>query len=485
MTEAAEGLKLGAKVRTLRRREGLTQVQLAERLGISPSYLNLIESNRRPLPAALLIKLAQTFHVDLHAFGSDEDARLISDLLEAFSDPMFESYGITSTEMRELASASPQAARATLALYRAYRSQRASTESLAARITRITDDEQDLRSAVPDAPEEVNDFTQKHMNHFPELEEGAEELRKSAKVERDELIAGLVRNLAQRYGVTVRIARWGDDRSLVRRYEPEKKVLTLSEMLPTRSRAFQLAYQTGLFSMGDHIRKLAEDDPALTTDESRALARVTLANYFAGAVLMPYAPFLRAAQEERYDIDVIGRRFRVGFEQVCHRFTTLRRPGAEAIPFHMVRIDMAGNISKRFSASGIRFARFSGACPRWNIFAAFMTPGMIRIQLSRMPDGTTYFCLARTTQKDSNGYGSQPIVHAIGLGCQTEFARQMVYSDGIDLSTGATVPVGVTCRTCERTDCDQRAFPSLRHQLRVDENLRTNSLYSLGLEQKA
>jgi predicted transcriptional regulator/DNA-binding XRE family transcriptional regulator len=476
----SEGLKLGAKVRALRRREGLSQVQLATNLGISPSYLNLIESNRRPLPAALLIKLAQAFQVDLHAFGSDEDARLVSDLLEAFSDPMFESYSITSTEMRELATASPQAARAVLALYRAYRSQRESTESLAARVSRLTDDEQDLRSAVPDSPEEVNDFTQKHMNHFPELEEAAEELWKSARLERDELIAGLVRNLAQQYGVTVRMARWADERSLMRRYEPDKKILTLSEMLPTRSRAFQLAYQTGLFAMGEHIKKLTDADPALTTQESRALARVTLANYYAGAVLMPYEPFLKAAEEVRYDIDVVGRRFRVGFEQVCHRFTTLRRRGAEAIPFHMVRIDVAGNISKRFSASGIRFARFSGACPRWNIFAAFMTPGMIRIQLSRMPDGTTYFCLARTTQKDSNGYGSQPIVHAIGLGCQTQYARQMVYSDGIDLSTGAAVPVGVTCRTCERTDCDQRAFPSLRHQLTVDENERANSLYSLA-----
>src|ERR1700760_860063 len=205
MSKMSEGLKLGAKVRSLRRREGLSQVQLADKLGISPSYLNLIESNRRPLPAALLIKLAQTFQVDLHSFGSDEDARPVADLLEAFSDPMFESYALTSNEMRELATASPQAARGMLALYRAYRSQRASTESLAARITRLTDDEQDLRSAGPDAPAEVNDFTQKHMNHFPELEDGAEELWKVARLERGELIAGLVRHLAAQHGVTVRI----------------------------------------------------------------------------------------------------------------------------------------------------------------------------------------------------------------------------------------------------------------------------------------
>src|SRR5262249_19335348 len=172
-----------------------------------------------------------------------------------------------------------------------------------------------------------------------------------------------------------------------RRFDPEKKILTLSELLPTRSRTFQLAHQLALLTQHARLDRLAQD-PMLTSDESRALARVAFANYLAGAVLMPYGTFLQAAREERYDIDVIGRRFRVGFEQVCHRLTTLRKAGAEGVPFHMIRIDVAGNISKRFSASGIRFARFSGACPRWNVFAAFMTPGMIRIQVSRMPDGS-------------------------------------------------------------------------------------------------
>ena len=222
-------------------------------------------------------------------------------------------------------------------------------------------------------------------------------------------------------------------------------------------------------------------DARLTTDDSRSLARVALANYFAGAVLMPYGSFLQAAREERYDIDVLGRRFRVGFEQVCHRLTTLRRPGAEGVAFHMIRIDVAGNISKRFSGSGIRFARFSGACPQWNIFSAFLTPGMVRIQLSRMADGVPYFCLARTIQKDSGGYHAQQLVQAIGLGCQMQHAKEMVYSDGIDLeNTDAYVPVGVTCRLYDRVDCEQRALPALGHPLSVDENVRRLSLYAPG-----
>jgi hypothetical protein len=450
-------------------------VQLAERLGISPSYLNLIESNRRPLPAALLIKLAQLFGMDLHAFGADDDARLVNDLLEAFADPLFDAYQLTSLDLRDLALNHPNVARATLALYTSYKTQRAASDELAARL-----DGEDAagpeNSLLPS--EEVSDLIQSRMNYFPELEEGAEELWKKARLDPEEIYPGLVRYLDKQHGVQVRIARGEAERGILRRFDAEKQILTLSELLPTRSRTFQLAHQIALLTDHGRIDRLVVD-AHLTTDESRGLARVALANYFAGAILMPYARFLEACRQERYDLDVIGRRFRVGFEQLCHRFTTLRRPGAEGVPFHMIRIDVAGNISKRFSASGIRFARFSGACPRWNVFAAFMTPGMIRIQLSRFADGATYFCIARTIHKDSGGYHAQQPVQSIGLGCRIEHAREMVYSDGIDLESAQTAtPVGVTCRLCDRTDCEQRAFPSIRQPLQVDENVRGISLYA-------
>jgi hypothetical protein len=181
----------------------------------------------------------------------------------------------------------------------------------------------------------------------------------------------------------------------------------------------------------------------------------------------------------RYDLDVLGRRFGVGFEQTCHRLTTMRRPGQEGVPFHMIRIDVAGNISKRFSASGIRFARYAGVCPRWNIFAAFQTPNMIRVQVSRMPEGETFFCIARTVQRDSGGYHAQQPVQAIGLGCTIDHAGALVYSDGFDLHNPRLItPVGVTCRLCERTQCEQRALPSLKVPLRVDPNYRGLSLYA-------
>jgi predicted transcriptional regulator/transcriptional regulator with XRE-family HTH domain len=476
LRQTAENPRFGAKVRALRRREGLSQVQLAEKLAVSPSYLNLIENNRRPLPANLLIKLAQLFGIDVHSFATDEDTRLVADLTEAFADPLFEEHDLTSVDVREMAQASPGAARAVLALYRAYQTSRATADDLGSRLT----DGEEISTQTPlHLPsEEVSDLIQRQSNHFPELEAAAEELFARAKLSVDDLYPGLIRYMEKQLGIQVQIARWGSERGILRRYDPEKKLLVLSELLPTRGRTFQLAHQIGVMKHGDTIDRLALD-PRLTSDEARGLARVALSNYFAGAVLMPYEQFQKAAEEERYDIDVIGRRFRVGFEQVCHRLTTLRRPGAEGVPFHMIRIDVAGNISKRFSASGIRFARFSGACPRWNIFSAFLTPGMIRIQVSRMPDGIEYFCIARTIQKDSGGYHAQHPVQAIGLGCQTEYARRLVYSDGIDLDNPDTcVPVGVSCRLCERTDCEQRALPSIKVPLRVDANVRGVSLYA-------
>jgi predicted transcriptional regulator len=264
----------------------------------------------------------------------------------------------------------------------------------------------------------------------------------------------------------------------VRRYDPNSKLLTLSEELPPRSRNFQLTHQVGLLTQGAVLDRIARDEN-VTTDDSRTLARVALANYFAAAVLMPYKAFYEAARAERYDIELLGHRFRCSFEQIAQRMTTLRRPGAEGVPFHFLRIDIAGNISKRFTASGIRFARFAGACPRWNIHTAFLTPGRINVQLSRMSEGETYFCVARTVRHDAGGYHAQHTVQAIGLGCRIDHAKELVYADGIDLgSPKMTVPVGVTCRLCERMDCEQRVFPPMQHQLRVDENVRGVSFYA-------
>jgi hypothetical protein len=467
---------LGAKVRALRRQKTISQVQLAERLGISPSYLNLIEHNRRSLPAPLLIKLAAIFDLDLKALSAETDVRTVADLMEVFGDPIFEHEDVTTAEVRDLATHAPSASRAVLKLYHAFRESREAADNLAMKISGRGDLTGVDASRLP--TEEVSDLIQRHMNYFPELEAGAEALWRDGRLGGDDLYAGLAQRLEKTHGIAVRIERTAAMGDAIRRYQATERTLYLSEVLRRGSRNFQLAYQIGLETQAAVLDRFAAD-PMLTSDSSRALTRVVLANYFASAVLMPYQPFLEAARSERYDIDLLGHRFRSSFEQTCHRLTTLRRPGAEGVPFHFVRVDVAGNISKRFSASGLRFARFSGACPRWNVFQAFMTPGMLRPQLSQMPDGTTYFWIARTVQKEGGGYHAPRTLLAIAIGCEVGHARKLVYADGVDLeSREAVVPVGLTCRLCERTDCEQRAFPPIAHPLKVHENVRGVSFFA-------
>ncbi|HYG69465.1 MAG TPA: short-chain fatty acyl-CoA regulator family protein [Anaeromyxobacteraceae bacterium] len=471
MREAAH---LGAKIRSLRRRENITQAQLATRLGISASYLNLIEHNRRSLSAPLLIRLAEIFDLDLKSLSEDQQGRLVADLMEAFGDPIFEAHDVTNAEVKDLAAGSPGAARAVLTLYQAYRAAREAADTLTAKLS-----DGDLEgvdsSHLP--TEEISDFVQRNHNYFPDLEAGAEALWRDARFDRDYLYTSLVRHLRE-LGVEVRIVRTQAMGGAVRRYDPETKTLWLSEVLRRGSRNFQLAYQIGLITQAAALDRFA-GDPHLTSDSARALARVALASYFAGAVLMPYQSFLEAARQERYDLDLLGHRFRASFEQTCHRLTTLRRPGAEGVPFHLVRVDIAGNISKRFSASGLRFARFAGACPRWNVFEAFTTPGLVRTQLSQMPDGTTYFWVARTVNREGGGYHAPRSMLAIGIGCEVSHAKDIVYADGLKIDAReAVVPVGLTCRLCERMDCEQRAFPPLQHPLKVNENVRGVSFYA-------
>jgi predicted transcriptional regulator/DNA-binding XRE family transcriptional regulator len=468
--------RLGAAVRTLRRRHRLTQAAMAERLGISASYLNLIEHDRRPVSTRLLIRLAQDFQLDVKELGGGNQERLVGELLEVFGDTLFDGQALTPGDVRDLAVNSPAVGMALLRLYRAYREVRGSARTLAEQVSAGVDLQDVAGFHLPS--EEVSDFIQHHMNYSAELEDGAERLRQEAHLDREDLWQGLVRFLSDTHGVEVRVEKVGLMKGALRRFDPGRRLLLLSEVLRRGSRNFQLAHQVGLLTQSEVLDKLSRD-PILTTDVSRALCRAALANYFAAAVLMPYEPFLKACREERYDLELLGHRFRTSFEQICHRVTTLRRPEAEGVPFHLLRIDVAGNISKRFSASGIRIARFSGACPRWNVHSAFLTPGMIRVQLSQMPDGTTYFCIARTVLKDSGGYHAPHTIQAIGLGCEMRYARDLVYADGVDLGNlTAVVPVGITCRLCERMDCEQRVFPPLDAALKVDENVRGVSFYA-------
>ncbi|HVP15264.1 MAG TPA: short-chain fatty acyl-CoA regulator family protein [Terriglobales bacterium] len=465
----------GRKVRTLRVRAGLSQAALAQRLEVSASYLNLIEHERRPLTAGLLVRLAQVLDLDLKSLGATHDARLPADLREVFADPLFEGSGPGESELNELATASPEAARAIVRLHQAYAAAQTSAQTLAAQAMERLDVPGLTQSGL--APEQVSDFLQSHANHFAELEAEAERTWRDGRLEGADLFTALAEHAKRHLGVTVRIQKVGDMRGAIRRYDPERRTLMLSEVLRRGSRNFQVAYQICLLDCTEILDRLVRD-PALGSDGARALGRVALASYFAAAVLMPYAPFLRAAEEERYDLDVLQHRFRANFEQVCHRLCTLQRRGAEGVPFFMVRVDIAGNISKKFSANAVRFPRAGGLCPLRNVHAAFLQPNVLRVQVSRLPEGPTFFSVARTIRRHQGGYHAPATLFAIELGCELEWARRLVYSDGFDLANLAgVVPLGTTCRLCERMDCGARAFPSIQRPLRVDENVRGVSFF--------
>jgi len=473
----ADSKRFGRRIRAARVEKGLTQAALAGRLGVSASYLNLLEHDRRSLSAALLLRLAQALDLDVRSLDPRGSARVAADLSELFTDPMFEGQTPSAHDIEEIATGMPVLAEAILALYRAHRSARESADMLAERAVDRIDLGGTDRSHL--SSDEVSDFITRSGNYFPALEETVERVWRDASLHvGDDFFGSLAVYLEARHGVRVRVLEVRHMGGAVRRFDPERRELHLSEVLRRGSRNFQLAHQIGLLAGSPAIDEIVRS-AGFGSEASRFLCRVALANYFAGAILMPYEPFLRAAQAERYDIDLLGHRFRSSFEQVCHRLTTLRRPNAEGVPFYFLRIDIAGNVSKRYSPGRLHFPRFSGLCPLWNVHAAFLRPGMMNVQLSRLPDGATLFSVARTVRKHYGGYHARNVLYAIGLGCDLAFAKELVYSDGVDLThPEAAVPVGITCRSCEREHCEARAFPSLRKPLRVDENARGVSFYA-------
>ncbi len=473
--------RLGSKVRKLRMERGLTQVEMAAQLGISASYLNLIEHNQRPLTVPLLLKLGQLFEINLQDFAEGDQAHLMADLTEVFGDVIFEGHEVKPSDLQDLVVSSAVLARATVALYRAYRQAQDDASTMADRLSDGGVLAGTGNSHLP--TEEVTDFLQERSNFFSEIEEAGQELLGEAGSSGVDLHRFLVRHLEEKLDVEVCSVAAESGSGAVRRFDPDAGKLYLSRILPTHSLLFQLAHQIGLLTLRpvfDKIMKAA----TLSTDDSDALCRVALANYFAGVIMMPYDTFLEAAKEVRYDVELLEQRFGASFEQVCHRLTNLNDPSNKGVPFHLVRVDMAGNISKRFNGSGIRFARYGGACPRWNVHEAFLTPGMIRVQISREPEGRTYFCIARTVRKAGGGYHVPQSRFAIGLGCELNHAREMVYSDSVHVGNPEViVPIGPGCRLCERLDCRQRAFPPIRHRANVDENVRGLSAYvSANLE---
>jgi hypothetical protein len=462
---AVQKLYAGAKLRELRQRLGLTQKTFADKLKVSLPYLNQMENNHRPVSAAVVLALAQEFGLDVTELNAGEGERLVSDMREALADPVFAN-APPLADLRLAASNAPALARAFLDLHRAYRQ---STERLASLDEALGREDGSLK---PSPWEEVRDFFHYCDNYVDAVDRAAEHFAGQAARGRDMLVTAA--EALEARGVRVGFAE-GDT---LRAYDPGEKRLILSSRAASATQRFQMLVQLALLTQNE-LLEATLDLARFATPEARDIAKIGLANYFAGAALMPYRRFLAAAGETRHDLERLADLFGASLEQVAHRLSTLQRPGAKGVPFFFVRVDQAGTITKRHSATRLQFARFGGACPLWNVHRAFETPGRFLRQLAETPDGVRYFCLARDVTKPGGAFLAPVRRFAIGLGCEIAHAGQLIYAEGLDLK-GRFEPIGISCRICERPDCHQRSVPPLERRLSVDPNRRALLPYSIA-----
>jgi len=464
---ATQKLYAGAKLREVRTGLQLTQKDFASKLGVSLPYLNQMENNNRPVSTGVVLALAHEFGFDVTQLSTGDAERLVTDMREALADPVFGDAQPPLADLRLAASNAPALARAFLELHRSYRQTHERLASL---------DEALGREGTPVRPspwEEVRDFFHYRDNYIDAVDRAAEDFATPEGVAMDPGLA------ASRVLQNLRIETVLTDQRSLRIFDGEQNQLSLPRSAAGATHRFQMLHQVALLTQDD-LLEATLDLARFHTAEARAIAKIGLANYFAGAALMPYSQFLAAAEETRHDLERLADHFGASVEQVAHRLSTLQRPGAKGIPFFFVRVDQAGTITKRHSATRLQFARFGGACPLWNVHQAFETPGRFLRQLAETPDGVRYFCLARDVSKTGGAYSAPVRRYAIGLGCEVRHANRLVYADDLDVSRPqAFEPIGISCRICERKNCHQRSVPPLERRLSVDHNARDVLPYAI------
>ncbi len=472
---------MGVRLKTLRERKGLTQAALATSLKISPSYLNQIENDQRPLTVAVLLRLQTAHGVDLQLFSDDENSLRLSELQAVFADQAAADT-VPLAEAKVVAAQLPAVSRVLLQLHKR---NRASEDRLAV----IADSDRSTNEhAAPMQPyEEVREFFYARHDHLAVLDERAEHLYAELQAgfapphapTAANLLVALQQRLHARHGITV-LYEAGSTvaEQPLRSFDALGRTIHVASGLSPAQQAFQLGIQLALFEVGPMIDTFIQADN-FTSGEARSLARIGFANHFAGALVLPNRIFQDTAEQLRYDIDLLSERFGVGFETVGHRLSTMRHAHGHSIPFFFVRVDRAGNISKRQSSADFHFSRTGGTCPLWNVYDAFSQPGKILTQHARMPDGRTYLWIARTVEHRLGGYGAPHRIFAVALGCDARHAHRLVYGDGLaaDAIERAT-PIGSGCRVCDRDNCVQRAFPALGRPLSIDPNARRFAPYA-------
>ncbi|MGW8375089.1 short-chain fatty acyl-CoA regulator family protein [Streptomyces sp. ODS28] len=462
----------GARLRRLREERRISQAELARMLAISPSYLNQMEHDSRPLTVPVLLRLTEVFGIDPGFFSERDTSRLVADLRDALAEEVAASR-VSPSDLSELAARMPEVASVLVDLGRR-------NQTLAERLSESAEGRGPrAEPATPrSAHEEIREFFYRRQNYLHETDLAAEDLASRIGIRPGEVQQALAARLGH-HGV-----RLATDATRQHHYDPDTRVLHLSGRLRPGQRAFRMATQLAFLEYGEQLSALASEDFP-EGSQAWTLARIGIANYYAAALILPYRAFHAAAEEVRYDIERLTDRFGLGYETVCHRLSTLQRPKLRGVPFSFVRVDRAGNLSKRQSATDFHFSRAGGTCPLWGVYDAFAAPGRIQVQIAAMPDGQRYLWTARTVTRFRGGWGEPGKTFAIGLGCEIRHASRLVYSDGLDLSdTSADTPIGMGCRVCERTDCPQRAVPPLDRPLSVDENSSTFVPYPVMPERR-
>ncbi len=475
---------MGVHLKTLREQRGLTQAALAQALKVSSSYLNQIENNQRPLTVNVLLRLQSAFGIDLQLFSEDTQTRQLAELRNALAD-VAEADAVPLAETKVLAQQLPAVSRTLLAMHRRIRQ---AEQRLSVIAESADGDRSAPHAATPLQPyEEVREFFYARHHNLALLDERAEQVYAQLQStfpppqtpSAGNLLAALQLRLRSMHGIGVHCEAGSSvAEQALRSFDPAARSITLAAGLGSGQQAFQLGIQLAFFEMGPMIDAFTQAGD-FSTDEARSLARIGFANHFAGALVLPNRIFQESAEELRYDIDLLSERFGVGFETVGHRLSTMRHAHEHSIPFFFVRVDRAGNMSKRQSSADFHFSRTGGTCPLWNVYDAFSQPGKILTQLARMPDGRTYLWIARTVEHRRGGYGAPHRIFSVALGCDVRHANRLVYGDGIapDMPERA-VPIGSGCKACDRENCVQRAFPALGRPLSIDPNARRFAPYA-------
>ena len=466
-------LRIGPKIKAFRRKLGIQANKLADQLGISPSYLNLIEGGKRKIDGDLLLKVCQELKIELSDLTVKSDLNLQNNISELLDDQLFEDLDILGPEIKDLVNTNPKIARALIKLGDNFKQK---DHDIVNRVENISGKIIDSRKAAFPG-EIVSDFLQENKNYFPKLEDFANSVFEKIQVNNRATYMALCDFLKKEYGILVKDVLPEEGKPFSKIFNRNKKELLLSDYVALETKKLyvssQIAHEGAIKDINEYLSKFS-----FPSEESKKLTKVALLNYCGAAILMPYKLFHTECMKNKYDLELLQNTFATTFEQIAHRVTCLQDPKLLGIPFHFLRVDIAGNISKRFSLSGIEIPRYGGACPRWNVYSAFTRPGVIQAAVSKMSNGEKYVCIAKTVEKGVGRFGEAKSILSIGLGCEAKYAKDFVYTENLNINEKKTeIPIGVSCRTCDRLDCSQRAFPPLHKKFDVDINSRGISVY--------